>query len=283
MTRSFVLPGVLAALIAGHLLVALQLQSQRVTMAQEREQLGFLPPAAIRLLALDYRDLVADLIFSRTLSYHGGVVKRGEKIDAQTWQAIYRRIDAASELDPYFVDPYYFGQAVLTWDANMPKEANALLDRGRRFRSDDWVIPFFMGFNAFYFLHDKAKGAAYLMEASRRPGSSPLVGLLAARLSSESRGTETAIAFLQELEAQTDNVGVKSDLRNRAEALRGISVIEQAVKRYRETFGKSPVTLRDLQESTILPQVPIDPYGGKFYIAPDGQVWTTSDLRPVAE
>lgn len=283
MTRSFVLPGVLAALIAGHLLVALQLQSQRVTMAQEREQLGFLPPAAIRLLALDYRDLVADLIFSRTLSFHGGVLKRGEKPDAQTWQAIYRRIDTASELDPYFVDPYYFGQAVLTWDAHMPKEANALLDRGRRFRSDDWVMPFFMGFNAFYFLHDKAQGAAYLMEASRRPGSSASLGLLAARLSSESQGTETAIAFLQELEAQTDDPGTKEEMKTRIGALRGIWVLEQAVEVYRDRFGSSPADLSELVNQGVLFAFPSDPYGGVFYLNDQGKVWTTSDLRPVAK
>jgi len=281
MTRSFVLPGVLVALIAGHLLVALQLQSQRVTMVQEREQLGYLPAAAIRLLALDYRDLVADLIFSRTLSFHGGVVKRGEKPDAQTWQTIYRRIDAASELDPYFVDPYYFGQAVLTWDAHMPREANALLDRGRRFRSDDWVMPFFMGFNAFYFLHDKAQGAAYLMEASRRPGSSASLGLLAARLSSESRGTETAIVFLQELEAQTDDVGTKEEMKKRIGALRGIWVLEQAVEVYRDRFGSSPADLRDLVKQGVLFAFPSDPYGGVFYLDDQGKVWTTSDLRPV--
>ncbi|MBI3607444.1 MAG: hypothetical protein HY207_05705 [Nitrospirae bacterium] len=281
MARPFVLPGVLVALIAGHLLVAVQLQSQRVAMAQEREELGFLPPAAIRLLALDYRDLVADLIFSRTLSFHGGVLKRGEKIDARTWQAIYRRIDAASELDPYFVDPYYFGQAVLTWDAHMPREANALLDRGRRFRPDDWVMPFFMGFNAFYFLHDKTQGAAYLMEASRRPGSSPLVGLLAARLSSESRGTETAIGFLQELEAQTDDPGTKEEMKKRIGALRGIWVLEQAVEVYRDRFGSFPADLRELVKQGVLFAFPSDPYGGVFYLNDQGKVWTTSDLRPI--
>ena len=188
MVRSFVVPSVLIALIAGHLVTAFHLQAQRVGVAQQHEELRLFPPAVTRLLALEYRDLVADLIFSRTQSFHGGVLKRGEKLDARTWQGIYQRLDAASQLDPYFVDPYYFGQAVLTWDAQMPREANALLDRGRRYRTEDWVMPFFMGFNAFYFLHDKPQGAAYLMEAARRPGSPSLAGLLAARLSSESGG-----------------------------------------------------------------------------------------------
>jgi len=281
MVRSFVVPSVLIALIAGHLVTAVHLQAQRVGVAQQHEELRLFPPEAMRLLALEYRDLVADLIFSRTTSFHGGVLKRGEQLDAQTWRAIYQRLDASSRLDPYFVDPYYFGQAVLTWDAQMPREANALLDRGRRYRTEDWVMPFFMGFNAFYFLHDKSQGAAYLMEAARRPGSPPLAGLLAARLSSESNGGETAIAFLQELEAQTDDQGTKEEIRRRIGALRGIWILEQAVEAYRGRFGLAPVDLTELVKRGVLGDIPTDPYGGVFYLNDQGKVWTTSDLRPV--
>lgn len=281
MVRSFIVPSVLAVLVVGHLVVAFHLQEQRAGFAQQREELLVLPPAAMKLLSLEYRDLVADLIFSRTLSFHGGVLKRGEKLDAQTWQAIYQRLDASSQLDPYFVDPYYFGQAVLTWDAQMPREANALLDRGRRYRTEDWVMPFFMGFNAFYFLHDKPQGAAYLMEAARRPGSPSLAGLLAARLSSESGGGEIAIAFLQELEAKTDDQATKKEMRRRIGALRGIWVLEQAVEAYRGRFGSAPADLSELVKRGVLGELPTDPYGGVFYLNDQGKVWTTSDLRPV--
>ena len=281
MARALVMPSVLAVLIAGHLFFAFQLQSKRVDIVQQSEELRLFPPAAMKLLSLEYRDLVADLIFSRTLSFHGGVLKRGEKLDAQTWQAIYQRLDASSQLDPYFVDPYYFGQAVLTWDAKMPREANALLDRGRRYRTEDWVMPFFMGFNAFYFLHDKPQGAAYLMEAARRPGSPSLAGLLAARLSSESGGGEIAIAFLQELEAKTDDQVTKKEMRRRIGALRGIWVLEQAVEAYRGRFGSAPADLSELVKRGVLGELPTDPYGGVFYLNDQGKVWTTSDLRPV--
>jgi hypothetical protein len=282
MVRALVMPGVLAALIAGHLFFTFQLQSKRMEIAKQGDELRLFPPAALKLLALDYRGLVADLIFSRTLSFYGGVGKRSETLDAQTWQAIYFRLDAASELDPYFVDPYYFGQAVLPWDAHMPKEANALLDRGRRFRSDDWVIPFFMGFNTFYFLHDKAQAASYLMEAARRPGASPIVGLLAARLASKSGTTEVAIGFLDQLAARTEDRKTRDEIKRRADALRGIAVLEQAVARHRAAFGAVPPDLRALVDRGVLPALPVDPYGGTYYITPDGTVWTTSDLRPVA-
>jgi hypothetical protein len=219
----------LATLICGHLFTLNQLTSHRQGLIRQSEELAVLPPAAIKLLSLDYQNLVADLIFSRTMSFYGGKLNRGEKLDPQTWQVIYKRLDLASELDPYFVDPYFFGQSALTWGAGMVEEANHLLDRGRRFRSDDWYIPFFIGFNYFYFLKDDAKAATYLMESSERPGSPALAGMLAARLASNSGGTETAIAFLRQLELHTEDEVTKKQIQERRMALEGIWVLEQAV------------------------------------------------------
>ncbi len=281
MVRALGLPLLCGVLIAGHVLVLGELQPKRQGLIRQSEEISPLPAGVLKLIAFEYRDLIADLIFSRTLSFHGGKLNRGEKIDAGTYQTVYRRLDTASELDPYFADPYFFGQTVLTWGAGMPREANALLERGRRYRSDDWVIPFFMGFNAFYFLHDSAKGAVYLMESARRPGGPPLVGLLAARLASKSGETETATAFLEQLLLQTEDGPTRDDIQKRIGALQGIAVLQRAVTNYRTLFGKVPDPPGVLVEQGILPQLPVDPYGGRFYINADGTVWTTSDLRPV--
>ncbi len=271
----------LAALICGHLFTLNQLTSNRQGLIQQSEELSALPPTAIKLLALDYKNLVSDLIFSRTMSFYGGKVNRREKVDSQTWRLIYERLDLASELDPYFVDPYFFGQAHLTWGAGMIEQANALLDRGRRFRTEDWILPFFMGFNYFYFLHDNAQAASYLMESSKRPGSSLLVGLLAARLASNSGETETAIAFLRQLETHTEDDVSRKQVHNRRITLEGILVLEQAVALYKQKFRVLPKDLEALVKKGLLKQLPTDPYGGTFYLNDQGKVWTTSDLRPV--
>lgn len=272
-----------AVLVGGHLFVSQQLSSERQVLVQQKEELHPLPAAALKILALEYRDLAADLVFSRTQTFYGGKLNRLEKIDDRSWQVIYRRLDAVSQLDPYFIDPYFFGQAVLTWEARMPKEANALLDRGRKSRTDDWILPFFMGFNSFYFLQDFGQAADYLMESSRRPGSPPLVALLAARLASQSGGTETAIAFLQQVERHTEDQAIRGQIQQRLEALKGIWVLEQAVGAYRRQSGRWPKDLQALVEQGLLKRLPSDPYGGTFYLDEEGKVWTTSHLRPVEE
>ncbi len=266
MARAIFFPFVVGSLIAAHVAVSLEVQSIRQGVIRQAEVMVPLPAPVLKLVALDYRNLVADWLFSRTLSFHGGKLTRKEPIDDETYRIIYNRLDVASELDPYFVDPYFFGQAVLTWGAGMPQEANRLLDRGRRFRPDDWNIPFFMGFNAFYFLHDNAQAAAYLMEASRRPGGPPFAALLAARLASRSGGTDTSIAFLQQLAAQTEDPATRRLIQRRLEALKGIWLLEQAVERYRARFGSVPSTISDLVERRILARLPTDPYGGSFYL-----------------
>jgi hypothetical protein len=268
-------------LLAGHLLIAWHMQAGREGVIRQHESLSLLPAMAYKIVALEYQDLIADLLFSRTMSIYGGLLKQDEPIDSATYRAIYQRLDTASQLEPYFVDPYMFGQSVLVWGAGMPRETNELLDRGRRHRTDDWTIPFFMGFNAFYFLHDKAQAAEYLMESSRRQGASPLVGLLAARMASESGGTEIAVVFLQQLERQTEDEATRGRIRMRIDALQGIAVLEAAVKEYQARFGRIPETTTDLVTSGVLYGLPVDPYGGTYYIAPGGIVRTTSDLRPV--
>jgi hypothetical protein len=281
MVRALILPTVCGALLAGHVFVSTTLPAYRAGLIEQSEEIIPLPAGVLKLISLDYRNLIADLIFSRTMSFYGGKLNRRETVDAETYRTIYNRLDVASDLDPYFVDPYFFGQSVLAWGAGMPMEANALLDRGRRFRTDDWVIPFFMGFNAFYFLRDNAQGATYLMESSRRPGSPPLAGLLAARLASQSGGTETAVAFLEQLLLETEDDITGQNIRKRLGALRGIEILDQAVQRYRMQFGKLPASPQTLVEQGFLTQLPTDPYGGTFYLNADGRVWTTSDLRSV--
>jgi hypothetical protein len=283
MMRGAVLPAFLGVLLAGHALVSMGLGSVRGTTAESADLAAPLPAAALKILALEYDNLVADLIFSRTLSFYGGKLHRNESITPATYHTIYRRLDAASALDPRFVDPYYFGQSVLTWGANMPREANGLLDRGRRHRTDDWVMPFFMGFNAFFFLRDNAKAAEYLMEASTRPEASPLVALLAARMAATGGSTDVAVVFLDELAARTEDPATRLQIMERADAVRGIAILEQAVARYRDMFGVTPTDLRALVDRGLLPSIPDDPYGGTYYLTPQGTVWTTSDLRRIRE
>ena len=165
---------------------------------RQKEGIGLVMPSQVaQIVALEFKGLFADIIFSKAMTYYGGKLIRGEKATEEEWDWIYRNMDTATDLDPYFLDPYYFGATNLAWGTNKVKEANLLLEKAFKYRDWDWTIPFYLGFNYFYFLQDNEKAAFYLMESAKRGAASALIPILAARLAYHGKRTENAIIFLQ--------------------------------------------------------------------------------------
>jgi len=186
-------------------------------------------------------------------------------------------LDVSTDLDPYFVDPYYLGNAYLTWEGNKVREANKLLEKGVQYRTWDWTLPFFIGFNSFFFLQDNDNASKYLMEASRRPGGSPMLASLAARLAYKERRTETAIDFLKETLKNTDDEAMKKSYMTRIKALKGVLFLENAVSTFKIKYGRSPVEIGELMEKRIVSELPHDPYGGSYFLDRKGIIRNTSD------
>lgn len=255
-----------------------RVSGQRNALRQE-EGLGLVMPSQVaRIVALEFKGLFADVIFSRTMTYYGGRLIGKEKPTEEEWDWIYKNIDAATDLDNYFLDPYYFGAMNFAWGGKV-KEANLLLEKAFRYRDWDWTIPFYLGFNYFYFLHDNEKAAFYLMEASKRPGAWPMIPSLAVRLAYPGKKTENAIIFLQEIIMRTEDEKTRMSYQERLAALKGILFLERAVTAYQDRFGRRPERLDDMITKNVIREIPKDPYGGEFYIDKDGSIKTTSELR----
>ena len=247
---------------------------------RQKEGIGLVMPSQVaQIIALEFKGLFADAVFSRAMTYYGGKIMRSEKLLVEEWDWIYENMDVATDLDNYFLDPYYFGATNLVWGANKVKEANLLLEKAFKYRDWDWTIPFYLGFNYFYFLQDNEKAAFYLMESAKRGASGSLIPILAARLAYQGKRTENAIIFLQEIIRKTDDETVKKTYETRLHALKSILFLERAASVYEDRFKTRPETLNDLLAKNIIKEIPKDPYGGKFYIDKDGSIKTTSELR----
>ncbi|MDH4162423.1 MAG: hypothetical protein OEW15_07005 [Nitrospirota bacterium] len=238
-----------------------------------------LPSSVLKISSGEFDSLVSDYLFLKMLVFAGEKTdERGSVIMTdQEWRLFYQTLEASSDLDPYFVDPYFIGNAFLTWDGNMIKEANALLEKGSRHRDWDWSLPFFLGFNHFFFLDDNEKAGTYMMEAARRPGASPSLAGLASKLAFKANRVETSIAFLEEIRNSTEDESLRKLYETRIEALRAILVLEQAVDVYRKKYTKRPLEIGDLITAKIIAEIPVDPYGGRFYIDKSGSIKTTSE------
>lgn len=209
---------------------------------------------------------------------------RNEKprVEEWEWNWYTKILDTSTELDPYFLDPYLYANAFLPWESGKVEEANRLLERGSRYREWDWMLPFFIGFNDFFFLHKDAEAAPFFMEASRRPGGDPMLASIAARLAFKENRTETAIFFLEETVRTTDDQSLKMLYETRIQALRSIALLEKGVDLYKKKFGRLPSTVDELVRRNIINELPVDPYGGTYSLAQDGKVrsTTSSELEP---
>jgi hypothetical protein len=269
---------VLALVLAGYVLAFPAFERQRAPVKKVQARGLILPPPVMKLLSLEFRTITADFLFARASQYFGGKIGQREPASAADMQWLYRNLLVITDLDPYFEDPYYFGNALFTWDAGMYNEANTLLKKATEARTWDWQFPFFLGFNKFYFQNDRNGGADYLLIASKRPGAWPGLPTLAARLYSDTGRTESAIAFLIQFWENANDPKIKKSYEVRIDALKRILFLERAVSRYRQVSGRNPVSLEVLVSSGVIREIPKDPYGGRFYLDKDGSIKTTSKL-----
>lgn len=237
-----------------------------------------LPPLVNKALSLEYRSVIAEFLFLRASQYYGEKIASKERLTMSDMWWLYRNLIVITELDPYFEDPYYYGNALLTWETGMYNEANTLLRKAINTRTWDWQLPFFLGFNTFYFLKDNKAGADYLLIAAKRPGAPKFLPTLAARLYYQAQNTEIALSFLKDFYESEKNEVIRNLYAVRINALEKILMVEKAVTEYRRKTKQLPSSLDILVHSGLLKQIPRDPYGGQFYLDKDGSVKTTSKL-----
>jgi len=243
------------------------------------EKLGYLPSIdVLRYVSADHKELMAASLVLKVIMYFGGIAEKQQAkviVQPPDYQRMSGILHGAVRLDPYNMDAYYFAQSFLTWDVKQYKIANDLMDYGMKYRTWDWMLPFFAGFNSSYFLKDYDSAAKYYQRAGELSGSD-LSKLLAGRFMQESGQTELAIGYLSAMEKGERNQAVKKNYQTRLLAFKEVRRIEIARDRYKETRGQLQTTVDQLVQNGFLAPRPVDPYGGQFYLEPDGKVVTTS-------
>ena len=242
------------------------------------EKIGQVPSVTLlKLVSVDQKQLTAASLILKVLIYFGGLLEDDQvkyKIPPD-YQTMSRILHAAIALDPYNMDAYYFAQSILVWDVGQIQVANNLLEYGMKYRSWDWYLPFFAGFNYAYVLKDYKSAAKYYKLAGDLSGQSLFVNL-AGRYMHEAGQTELALSYLSTMVKSAKNPSIKRIYVLRLTALEVVRTIELARDSYRRVEGRFPESVKVLLQAGYLKDIPVDPYGGKFFIATDGKVETTS-------
>ena len=271
----------LLVLVLLHVVTLEKTAGEKLYLPKDEGVAYTLPSQILRITSLGYDSIVSDLLFIQASVFVGASMERKEtpKIKGSEWKWLYNLIDAATDLDPYFSDPYYFASSHLVWNGGMIREANAVLEKGGHFRTWDPLIPYYIGFNYFYFLRDNEKASEWLMTAARKPGASTAYASLAAKLAYKERKTENSISFLEEIIRTTEDESLRKDFAIRVKALSAILVLEQALSVYKKKFGITPKRLDALVQKRVLPELPRDPYGGTFYLDTSDNVRSTTESK----
>jgi len=243
------------------------------------EKLGLIPrPEVLKVFFADYQELVGASILTRVLLYFGSLAETTEinKLPLTAdYPAMSRALHAALQLDPYNMDGYYFGQSILAWDVGQYRLANELLEYGMKYRTWDWQLPYFAGFNDAYFLKDYQAAARMYMRAGELSGE-PLFEQLAGRYLQQVGQTRMAIDYLTVLEKETRNPAIKKIFQIRINAFQKASIIENARDRFFAAEKRQPGSIKELVTTGFLNKIPIDPYGGVFYFDEQRNVRSTS-------
>jgi hypothetical protein len=253
--------------LAGMISLQRELDRSLDRAAIQAEELGALPAAEyLKPGLLGYHHLGADLLWLRLIQVVG---KRSHTAYEYEW--LYHALDVITDLDPHYDYAYQVGGIVLTHLANRPDLSNKLLQKGLEPNPAVWQIPFYIGFNYYFYLHDPSHAADYIARASRLPGPPPFMALLATQLYAEAGIPETALNFLMAIRSQAPEGWIKEQLETRIKEVtieRDIRALEKAISHYRQREGHLPHTLKDLLRSGDITALPLEPFGGEYRLDP---------------
>ena len=271
--------GLAATLSLGLILILLlqrELDHRFDVATLQVERLAQLPSGdALRTALLGYHHLGADVLWLRFIQVLG---KKRNTQDEYEW--MYHALDVITTLDPRYAYAYQVGGIVLTDLGHRADLSNRILEKGLEANPEVWWLPFNLGYNYYFHLHDPGRAAEYIALAARLPGGPAYLPGLATRMYAEANNPDVALDFLEAMWRQADHPIVKAELETRMKELvieRDIGLIEAAITRYEQRHGMGPAGLGDLVNSGELPRVPSEPFGGEYRLDPKtARVWSST-------
>ena len=267
----FVIPLIAAALALSIYIVQHQIARYK-GIDKKIEKFMTLPKGEyLKPVVLGYEQLAADIIWLQAIQVIGE-----DTVTPNGYDWIYHALDVVTTLDPEFSYAYQLGGVTLSVLGNAPEKSNALLLKGMRVNPDIWQIPFYIGFNNFFYLNDYGGAAEFMAKASELPGHPAYLPKLAARLYVQAGDPDVALEFLSRFYKETEDENVRDALEQRIKEVvveRDARLLEDAIKRYKDVYEAYPERLIQLVERGIITKLPNEPFGGYYYFKPeDGRV-----------
>jgi hypothetical protein len=207
--------------------------------------------------------MVADYYWIRSLE------ALGRANDAASYRDVYFYVKQVLDLDPDFRFAYLFGGTGVTFNLGRDRwvnteESTELLARGVRRYPSDLTLRILYAYNLSGF-HQRYRDAAdVLAETAKLPDAPPFVALLAARLYARGGDIETGIALTEVIAADGDPF-MRQAMEHRKKQLeleRVLRHVDAVVQQFEAKEGRSPSSLKEMQDRGYELGELIDPLGG---------------------
>jgi hypothetical protein len=204
------------------------------------------PPAPVLKVASGYaRQLAAFSLFVKVAIFAGGTLRGVEKTSYADSMA--QNFDVMTDLYPEFIDSYHYCQAFLApISPEYAQRTNVILERGIATNPDIFYLPFFQGFNYFFYMDQPVKAAEIFYSMSKRPHAPPIFGRLASTLMGRGGNLLAGRTMLLAILSTEKNEQVKKRYRRNIENFNKALEVQAALDRYRNEHGKDADALQEL-------------------------------------
>jgi hypothetical protein len=229
-SRSTVQAAALLALAVLTLAAQNEVEAERGDWPPAEEILHLPRREALRVMSLGYRELAADFVWLRAISYFGDHLQTDRK-----YRWLDRYLETVIHLDPRFRSVYKYAGAVTMYNLRrITKEAvlqsNFYLERGYKLFPDYWEFPFMICSNYLFemprYARDAAEkrrfqeiGAEYCREASLLPGALHYLPTMAGGVLTRLGKRQLAERHFRELLLRTEDKKLRRQLQERYAAL----------------------------------------------------------------
>lgn len=214
-----VLAVVMPLAVAALVFVASDAASDRARAARPEapaQGVSYLPTAeALRVTAMGYDNLAADLLWLRTVSYYGAWRKGDHGLDF--FRALTHRV---VDLDPLFIEGYRFGAFVLADDLNSMESAYELVEKGMERMPDEWELPFLLGLLEYTVRLDDEAAATWFQRTAAMDTAPEMAQRFAAFVTSRAGDLQKAYTLWDFVYQTTPNPDMRAKAAEYMEDLR---------------------------------------------------------------
>ena len=230
-----------------------------------RDDLRLLPTEEmVGLMSLDHRGAAADYLFTRVSVHSGSLMWKPLDIQFDS-QWAYGMMDLVTDLDPQYREAYLMSGMGLIHNFSDANLALPILKKGMEANPDSWELPYWYGYDHYFYLDDSKTASEYFMMAARKPGAPKTNWGLLVNVSKESGYYENAYWALKVMYENARSHKVKTIYGKKLVQLQNVFLIQKAAETYQQKMHTYPASLEDITAKGFMEEIPEDPMGKGYF------------------